>query len=92
MDEGAESKVLARIITSAHFMHALNEVTPSSSEGSHFELRRWHKKHELKRTSDNSAKPHLTGTASVATAGTSVSRAGEYGGKNGGKSGYDWQH
>jgi uncharacterized protein RhaS with RHS repeats len=40
--DGAESKIQTRTITSAHFMHALNEVSASSSEGSHSELRHWH--------------------------------------------------
>jgi hypothetical protein len=38
----AESKIQTRTITLAHFMHALNEVSASSSEGSHSELRLWH--------------------------------------------------
>jgi len=40
--DGAESKIQTRTITLAHFMHALNEVSASSSEGSHSELRLWH--------------------------------------------------
>lgn len=40
--DGAESKIQTRTITLAHFMHAFNEVSASSSEGSHSELRLWH--------------------------------------------------
>lgn len=50
----AESKIQNRTIKLAHFIHAIDEIAPSSSADSHFELRRWHDKYGQERTLDDS--------------------------------------
>jgi len=74
--DGVESKIQTRAITPAHFMHALDEVSASSSEGSHSELRRWHDRFGHKGTLGNrdSVKFQTTGLAG---------RGSEYNGKAG---------
>jgi hypothetical protein len=41
-----ESKILTRTITLANFTHAISEIAPSSTTGSHAELQRWHDQFE----------------------------------------------
>jgi hypothetical protein len=38
-----ESKAPTRVITKAHFMHALEEILPSFSDKAKVEMHRWHK-------------------------------------------------
>jgi hypothetical protein len=40
--DGVGSKIHTRTITLAHFKHAINEVSASSSLTSHSDLYRWH--------------------------------------------------
>jgi len=53
--DGAESTIQARTITQAHFTHAINEVSASSSADSHSELYRWHVQFGRKRTQDDNS-------------------------------------
>jgi len=48
------SKIRTRTITLAHFTHAINEVHPSSSASSYWELRRWHDQFGRNKTFDDS--------------------------------------
>lgn len=48
-----ESKILTRTITLANFTHAISEIAPSSTTGSHAELQRWHEQFERKVTLDD---------------------------------------
>jgi hypothetical protein len=61
--EETESKIQTRTVTLANFEHALDEIAPSSSAGSHSELQRWHDQFGRKRTSDKSnyVKPQTNG-------------------------------
>ncbi|KIJ24464.1 hypothetical protein M422DRAFT_194656 [Sphaerobolus stellatus SS14] len=38
----AQEKINSRTLTMAHFAHAMEEISPSSSSDNHSELRRWH--------------------------------------------------
>jgi hypothetical protein len=49
--DGVESKIQTRTITLAHFKHAINEVSASSSLNSHSDLYRWHAQFGHKRAS-----------------------------------------
>lgn len=59
----AQSKLRTRTITLSNFVHAINEVPPSSSAGSHSELLRWHDQFGRKRTLDkhSGTKPQING-------------------------------
>jgi hypothetical protein len=59
----AQSKFRTRTITLNNFAHAMNEVPPSSSAGSHSDLLRWHDQFGRKRTLDkrSGAKPQING-------------------------------
>jgi SpoVK/Ycf46/Vps4 family AAA+-type ATPase len=76
-----QSKFHTRTITLNNFAHAINEVPPSSSAGSHSELLRWHDQFVRKRTLDNSGgeKPQINGQLETRT----------HGGNNGRR--YNWK-
>jgi len=54
-----QSKFCTRTITLNNFEHAINEVPPSSSAGSHSELLRWHDQFSCKRTLDKQKKEQV---------------------------------
>jgi len=54
-----QSKFRTRTITLNNFEHAINEVPPSSSAGSHSELLRWHDQFSCKRTLDKQKKEQV---------------------------------
>ena len=57
----AQSEFPTRTLRMNNFAHAINEVPPSSTAGSHSELLRWHGEFSRKRALDRS---HSTGTNS----------------------------
>jgi hypothetical protein len=87
-----ESKIQSRTIKLAHFMHAINEVSPSSSTGSHSELYRWHEQFGQKRNLNDSRHggPQVTtgrhlgkSSSDFGGIGGYESRAGGFGGGRG---------
>lgn len=72
-----DSRVQNRTITLAHFTHALGEILPSSSVGSHSELRQWHDKFGRKRTLDDSnySRPQTNGVNGTGSQGGATNRA-----------------
>jgi len=83
--DGVESKIQTRTITLAHFMHALDEVSASSSEGSHSELHLWHDRFGHKGTLDNK------NSVKSQTTGLPTGRGGDYGGATGDFPGWWWR-
>jgi len=67
VSDGAKSTFPTRIITPEHFVHAINQVSSSSSADSHSELQRWHDKFGRKRTSDNRTTPQINGRPETRT-------------------------
>lgn len=83
-------KILTRTITMTNFKHALNEVSPSSTEGNDDVLHRWHDRFGLKAPKDNnnsieSSSTNEQGPRACREVGGGSgygSKAGEYSGKS----------
>jgi len=76
-----EAQFHTRTITLDNFTHAINEVPPSSSAGSHSERNRWHEQFGRKRTLDNPSgpKPQINGHMEKSTHSDSGDRGRRYG-------------